>query len=626
MSRRHTGNAAAWFAIYFGIGVWIAVLSGCARTPVTVIRHDASEMRERALTSALTSDSSSLDTQQVLRLEELSESYDSDPRTAIAELDQRHHQDPRPDRARALAELALLQSHGESQDSLPWALLAALRAWEYIWSAPADDRLEPRFSRTVAVYERAVERVLRLGFVGAHNDASEIQLPSERLRLQVAEGDGIWPLDYFDELIAAAELEIRGLRNRYRRPGIGAALVGVRENRNTQDVERYRPPEGIIEPASAILDFGPRSSGDTRVAHLFLYDSRKALSHEVAGSKLPIAADFSAPYAYLLSRTKLRQIGYTGLLTAEETRNRLGWYLLEPYDPDKIPVLMVHGLRSSPLVWTEITNDVLLGDPELRQNYQIWHYLYPTGIPYLYSAMLMREKLEELRRFLDPEGEDRATQEMVVVAHSMGGLLSKTLVSKSESTLWDATFQVEPHELDAEPSDIETLQRIFQFRPKNYVKRIVFIATPHRGSSVANQFIGRVGEALLTLPRGFRSLFQRVTRRNPEATTPEMRSILEDGGPSSIRALAPEHPLIEVLADVPFDPKVPVHSIIGDRGQGGGTDASDGVVLYQSSHIQGASSEVIVPAGHDAYSHPQAVAEVRRILCEHIHKRSQSAP
>jgi len=53
---------------------------------------------------------------------------------------------------------------------------------------------------------------------------------------------------------------------------------------------------------------------------------------------------------------------------------------------------------------------------------------------------------------------------------------------------------------------------------------------------------------------------------------------------------------------------------MGDRGKGDAPNSSDGVVSYWSSHMEGAQSELIVPAGHPAHQNLQAIEEVRRIL------------
>ena len=66
-----------------------------------------------------------------------------------------------------------------------------------------------------------------------------------------------------------------------------------------------------------------------------------------------------------------------------------------------MPVVMVHGLWSSPITWMEMYND-LRSDPQVRENYQFWFYLYPTGQPFWTSATQMREDLAMMRREVDP--------------------------------------------------------------------------------------------------------------------------------------------------------------------------------------------------------------------------------
>jgi hypothetical protein len=87
---------------------------------------------------------------------------------------------------------------------------------------------------------------------------------------------------------------------------------------------------------------------------------------------------------------------------------------------------------------------------------------------------------------------------------------------------------------------------------------------------------------------------------------------------SSIRALSPNNPLIQDLAQIAIDRNIPFHSIIGDRGLGNGEQGSDGVVAYKRAHLDGAESELIVPADHSAHTHPLAVLGVKRILKLHL--------
>ena len=110
--------------------------------------------------------------------------------------------------------------------------------------------------------------------------------------------------------------------------------------------------------------------------------------------------------------------------------------MLEPYDPRKVPVLMVHGLWSSLITWMEMFND-LRGDTEIRDNYQFWFYLYPTGQPFWTTAAQLRQDLAHARKVLDPNRQAVALDKMVLVGHSMGGLVAKLQTVESGNDYWN---------------------------------------------------------------------------------------------------------------------------------------------------------------------------------------------
>ncbi len=72
---------------------------------------------------------------------------------------------------------------------------------------------------------------------------------------------------------------------------------------------------------------------------------------------------------------------------------------------------------------------------------------------------------------------------------------------------------------------------------------------------------------------------------------------------------------MQILPGLPILPGIDLHSLMGDRGKGGPVEkSSDGVVEYWSSHLDGVSSEAVLPFSHTAVDHPDTVVEVRRIL------------
>lgn len=414
--------------------------------------------------------------------------------------------------------------------------------------------------------------------------------------------DGDYPPSYFDSLLPAEDFRVEGFQHRHLRSGTGVPLVGHRHNSGREPAESFYPPEGICRPVTAVFKAGPG-----KMMRLNLADPL----HDES-----LAADFTAPLASLLTHTGvLAKMGFTGLMGgrhSQERGHRL--YLMEPYDPNKIPVIFVHGLLSTPLTWAEFTNDVW-GDAEFRRRHQVWHYLYPTSAPFLYSARLFRKSIDETQRALDPKGKDPASRHLDIVAHSMGGLLTRTLITDSGDGIWNEVFLVPPEQVKASPDDREQVLEITGWRARRDVRRVILIATPHRGSNMSRSLIGRIGDKLTGLPISFTGLYARLHRENPHVLRPEFRDALSKGKLTSIDTLSPEHPMLDTLLTLPISPKVEIHSIIGNRGKAGPLEeSSDGVVPYSSSHLDYARSELIVPTGHGAMKSPLAVREVLRIL------------
>ncbi|MCI0534214.1 MAG: alpha/beta fold hydrolase [Verrucomicrobiales bacterium] len=449
----------------------------------------------------------------------------------------------------------------------------------------------------------------------------------ESFYLQVVSGDSAVNLLNYDRWLPADHWEQSGLNARYRTDGLGTRLIAFCTNRMTDPVERHRPDEGIFDHATAVLIFPKtlQNSTSARPARLTFYNPVFTPEVELDAGRCRLAADYTMPWAMLLSRTRpLFKTRWSALMHPAETPRPRRVYLLGPYAPDRIPVLMVHGLRSTPLAWQQLTNE-LLGDPEIRERYQFWHYLYPTGLPFLTSAADFREELEQVRKVVDPDGNDLATQHMIVIGHSMGGLLARTLVTDSGDAMWNSTFAVPASGIEPDLEPISVLRRMFYFQPKPYVKRTIFIAVPHRGSKSADGLIGRIVSRRVHLPDKLHAFISDLRTTMPDLLKPETVTLFARGYPDSIRVLSPRSERLVALAKLPIAPSIPFHSIIGDKGSGRGEKSTDGVVPYSSAHLAGASSELIVPANHRTYDHPAAMAEVKRILKLHLSEARPSA-
>ena len=93
--------------------------------------------------------------------------------------------------------------------------------------------------------------------------------------------------------------------------------------------------------------------------------------------------------------------------------------------------------------------------------------------------------------------------------------------------------------------------------------------------------------------------------------------------PTAVDNMSPGNPFIRALNDTPIDSKRTAHSIIALLGDGPITGKTDGVVAYESAHIDGVASEVVVRSPHSTQGHPETIEEVRRILRDHIETRNR---
>jgi pimeloyl-ACP methyl ester carboxylesterase len=414
------------------------------------------------------------------------------------------------------------------------------------------------------------------------------------LRLEPA-AKAVWAPDYFTSLELEQQVKEKLIKKENIQEGVGGALVGVRI---VNPPEKFAPAKGITAPITATLGFHGND------ATLALRRPAKQPTASVEGKVRPLEANFSAPISYYQPPGNPLLIGLMGALRAAHYEKKTGLYFLQPYDPDRIPLVFVHGLISTPFDWVKTING-LQADPEIRKRYQFWVFAYPTGNPVLYSALRLREELAKVDK-LYPNHKG-----YVLVGHSMGGLLSQAQVTSVTRGDWEKTLGAPAMQIFAtlQPADLVSRATTFKANPR--IKRVVFICTPHLGSKMASAAIGELAIKLISLPV---DLVTTIKSEVPEAT---LRKINNGRLPNSVSNLAPNAPYLKILNKQSI--QVPYHSIIGNRGKPGPlAESSDGVVPYWSSHLDGAKSEVIVPGPHGACELPQTIAELDRILRLHL--------
>lgn len=592
-------------------------------SPVTLYRQ-----RQQ---SALNSSGPSLETQQFLRLEFLAAEYETDPMSVIEKLYDRTRRSPDPATIFATAELSLLEARKiyeqNPKTAISMYLKSAALAYDYLFPSKEFDHykaLKPSYRFMELVYNRAVSRFVEIQERNPNrwNDELNFEYLGTRYEITVEKGRGVfWDVNNFDSFTPSNEIEVKGLTNIYFERGAGATLVGFVDKPAEHPLFRdYSSPEGLAQPVTAVLAFEDpvETSGRwSRKAVISFYNPLLTDSASLGGRKVPLEADYSTPLGVLLARIKAKTADPFNLLSTPEYLETAGLYMLEPYRPDQIPVVMIHGLYAYPATWMPMFND-LRGDPAIRSKYQFWFFHYPTGLPVLYSAALLRDDLLEIRDRYDPEGKNPNFNKMVLLGHSLGGLLVKPIVQDSGTTYWDEVFIKPPGQLSLGPENSEFVQNILIFERLPFVRKVIFLGVPHLGTDMADSLAGRIGSSFITFPTQMEKLRKELRAEDMTEDATDLMRRFHDG----IMQMSPQSPLIETLASVRMDNSATYHSIIGTEKGKTGPGSSDGVVTYESAHLAEAVSEKFIPAGHSMHTHPLTIAEVKRILLDHLNEQA----
>jgi hypothetical protein len=393
--------------------------------------------------------------------------------------------------------------------------------------------------------------------------------------------------------------------------GIGVPLVGWKKTSPVgQKRDKFLLPNGLPYNLTATLEF------DASGQPLWYFGKRWRQDEMQVGSAThPLAADWSAPNNFYWRMCDLDDLKIQNVILPDRYMEESGVYFVTPYDPEKIPVVFVHGLVSSPDAFKNMVNE-LSPEPWFREHYQIWLYNYPTGNPWPYSGVKFRELMREACAYARTKGHDRNLNRMVIVAHSMGGLISRSSVTDPKKEFYNANFTKPFDQLKVSGDTRKLIQDATLYQPLTEPDRVVFLAVPHRGSPMATLGISNWISKLIRLPKT-------LTVELLDTTLLAVGDVVQGEDPSrrfptSINSLSPNSPSTVALDKLALPGDITFHSIIGDRGKGDTPDSSDGVVPYWSSHVTPVASEKIVPCNHSVPDNPEAAEELKRILQLHL--------
>ncbi len=621
---------------YTPVAIWLLaclLLSGCRSSDWVRVRQKPSTPLAAELSLFSWRGPQPTDrTRQLMRRYDLTKTYRKSPKKALDKLIQLADRSDNADHAFAVAELAFIAGERAHRlDRLSEALdlygISVAHAHAYLLSGRYGARrnpFDPRFRLASDIYNGALESSMRIvqqrGQLkpgGTHLIVTD----SQQYEVTVA-CRGSWDASEIGDLKFVSDYRVIGLKNHYRTYGLGVPMIGVYNPHSGRDPAEKLYAPGMSFPITAFLRVLPGSFQNLQThtgrhfCVLELHDPMVTDALLIEEQLVPLETDLSTPLAYSLNDPAFRNANLPtlNLLNPAKRRKVQGLYLLERYDPRKIPVLMVHGLWSNLVTWMEMFND-LRGMPEIRDNYQFWFYLYPTGQPLWLTADDLRNDLADAREAIDPTHSVPRLNQMVVVAHSMGGLIARMQTLQPPHPQWRMVLQRNHDRLNKQEK--ESLRKALRLEPNPDIRRVITIATPHHGSHLSNRATQWLGRQLIRLPEPIERATLRIVRGpNDMLTLP--------AGQTSIEGLSPESPLLQLINQAKPAAWVHFHNIIGRIDDGHRlirkvSGDSDGVVTVESARLEYAESELIVPADHmHVHRHPRTILEVQRILLEHL--------
>ncbi|XID75632.1 lipase family alpha/beta hydrolase [Alkanindiges sp. WGS2144] len=444
------------------------------------------------------------------------------------------------------------------------------------------------------------------------------------------------------ELLPAYDLNFRGLQSINRRDGFGAEFVSIVPEEatvsagqvNSYNLEpeksgrsraqadqnihkaRYLPVTIVAKPRGNSVE----DILNSRQFDIALYNPYEVDSVNIDHETYPLAANFSAPYGMWLARTDLAAAAYRGLFARENRLIAPQLYMLEPYNPDKRVIIMIHGLASSPEAWIRLTHNVL-GDTVLREHYQVWQVFYSTNMPILESRYQIHALIDHAFEQVDSQAQARASHQAVLIGHSMGAVIARLLMSNDDLRP-DALLDIDAYERKKLMA-LPIVQQRFTMQALPEVGRMVLLSAPLRGTDYADRWFTRAIRKVIRLPRSFaESIITGVQNADMDQRLLEVIHQLSltkiQNGPSD---LSKKSDFIHLTQDAHIVQGLPFHSIMGNiEGNVPKTEITDGIVTYNSAHLDGAVSEKIIEGGHSIQETPEAILELRRILRLHLEK------
>ena len=408
---------------------------------------------------------------------------------------------------------------------------------------------------------------------------------------------------------AAVPLCQAGTRRAAGRDSRSAATGAILQRRHAV----WRCGRSASEPGRAGRDGALRYGAESSHGPLEFYDPLHVSCVTVGQQQIAMATNTSAALEYMLKDDRCSI--WDGLMqssTTEAGQEKL--FLLEPRQPGKYPLVLVHGFFSSPAVFADVANEIM-AQPNLRNCYQLLAYRYPTERPFVASAAVLRRELSAFVKTYDSEEQDPSMYNMAMIGHSMGGLIAKLTVTRSDDRLWNAIANRPLNEINVSDAGRQRLAEWFYFEPLPFVRRVVFLGAPHDGAMMASRAIGRISSHCVVYSTADRLEHNLLVKDNPGVFSPEFESRI----PTSIDMLERSSCLLQSIQGLCPGPNVQFHNIIGTTCLSPLEGCGDGIVSVKSAQHPFVSTEKRVHTTHRGlHQDDESLQEIMCILQRHI--------
>ena len=435
-----------------------------------------------------------------------------------------------------------------------------------------------------------------------------------------------WKLNTFKNFFICFDYQAININENIFQKGLGIPLGGIPKK---QDMfPKYAELTRLVKylyPCTFLLKFDDKENQDHQIEATPEYlDFFKNIYYDIDNRKILLSNNYSSIIGQMVKKYPVDpEITYFFNPGDMLQKKSMGIYMLTPYDEDKIPVVLVHGFISNPQSMFQIYN-TLMQYIEIRENYQFWFYFYPTGQPILLSSFILRGILDGIDKKFNSFNNASKFNDMILIGYSLGGLITQLAIQSSKGKYIEE--KLFPKGLDTLNSDEihrNRIKELLTFEPLPFVKKEIFISTPHGGAKMADWLGSQFLAGLALSPQDYYRDYKDTFRFMSKFARKHNEHIILG---NALYNLIPSSEFISLTRSLPYSKNTERYSILGDKDKAGKLGGTDGVVPYSSTHLNNIRRETVIKSNHHSINQPACAKEILRILLDGIKKNNSTIP